>query len=228
MPYVLLGIAVVIGLYLMYRGLRNTNPRNMARMLALVVTLVGTGLIVFLSATGRLGPVGWAALLLPLFFRWRQIRQALKNLRGPTPGANSDVETKYLRMSLEHDSGVLRGTIIAGKYQGRTLDELSLQELLDLLHECRINDPPSARLLESYLDRVHGSAWRGGEEPRDTGGPMSREQALEVLGLGPGATPDEIREAHRRLLRVYHPDRGGSTYLAAQINQAKDILLSGS
>lgn len=235
MPYIVLGIAVAVGLFLVIKGLRNTNPRNLGRMVAMVATLAGTAVLVFLSATGRLGPIGWASLLLPLFLRWRHVQRMLKNMRGPTPGANSDVETAYLRMTLEHDSGVLRGTVIAGKHEGRNLDELGLDELLDLLRECRVNDPRSATVLESYLDRIHGPSWRGGADggedgavPPPGGSSMTREQAYEVLGLRPGATADEVREAHRKLLRANHPDRGGSTYLAAQINMAKDVLLSGS
>ncbi|MCR9257173.1 MAG: DnaJ domain-containing protein [Alphaproteobacteria bacterium] len=69
-----------------------------------------------------------------------------------------------------------------------------------------------------------GGGGRGGGGGA-TGGAMTRRQALDVLGLEEGATPDEIRAAHRRLMQTHHPDRGGSSYLAAQINQAKDILL---
>jgi hypothetical protein len=61
-------------------------------------------------------------------------------------------------------------------------------------------------------------------EPRRDGA-MSRDEALKVLGLGPGASADAVREAHRRLILQNHPDRGGSDYLAAKINQAKDVLL---
>ncbi len=229
MPYVLLGIAVAVGLFLVFRGLRNTSPRNAARMAAMVAVLVGAGVIVFFAATGRLGWFGWAALLLPMFLRLGAIRRAFRNLRGPTPGRSSDVETRYLRMELDHDSGVLKGTVIFGRHAGRTLDEMSLDELLDLLRECRVEDPRSAAILESYLDRVHGAARSAGADDgageAPPGGAMTRDQALEILGLGPGATEREIREAHRRLLRANHPDRGGSTFIAAQINQAKDVLL---
>ena len=227
MPYILLAIAAAIGLFLVIKGLRGTSPKNLGRMIAMVAVLLGTGIIVFFAATGRLGPIGWAALLLPLLFRLRQIRRAFRNMRGPTPGRSSDVETRFLRMELDHDSGVLRGTVIAGRYEGRTLDELTLGELLDLLRECRVDDPQSASVLESYLDRVHGAAWRGGEGGRAAApdGAMTRDQALEILGLSPGASAEDIREAHRNLLRANHPDRGGSTFIAAQINRAKDVLL---
>ena len=59
--------------------------------------------------------------------------------------------------------------------------------------------------------------------PRRTA--MSREEALAVLGLKPGAGPDDVRAAYKRLMKDFHPDRGGSDYLAAQINQAKDVLI---
>ena len=228
MPYILLAIAVAVGLFLVIKGLRGTSPKNLGRMIAMVAVLLGTGVIVFFAATGRLGPIGWAALLLPLLLRLRQVRQAFRNMRGPSPGRSSDIETRFLRMELDHDSGVLRGTVIAGQYQGRTLDELTLDQLLDLLRECRVNDPQSAPVLESYLDRVHGAAWRGGGDGTGRAaapdGAMTREEALDILGLSPDASEEDIRNAHRRLLRANHPDRGGSTFIAAQINRAKDVL----
>jgi hypothetical protein len=238
MPYFLLGLAVVVGVYLIYLGMKRSNPQNVRKMLAGVIFAVAFVVLGFLAATGRFGPLGWAVLALPLLMRWRNIAQAMRNMGGPTPGRNSDVETRYLRMTLEHDSGVLRGTVLAGAHKGRNLDEMPLDDLLDLLRECRVNDPESATILESYLDRVHGADWRGagggddagtgGGRARASSGGMTREQAYEILGLEPGASPDEIREAHRNLLKANHPDRGGSTWLAAQINLAKDILLPGN
>ena len=104
---------------------------------------------------------------------------------------------------------------------------------MDLLVECRAGDSQSAAVLEAYLDRVHGDDWReaygqGAEQASSappSGGPMTREEAYAVLGLEPEATEEDIRTAHRRLMQKMHPDRGGSTYLAAKLNQAKDLLL---
>ena len=239
MPYLLLGLAILIGLYFVFRGLRGTNPRNLQKMLATVVGIIAITILGFFAVSGRMGSFGWSMLALPLLLRWRAISQAMRNMRGPTPGKNSDIETAYLRMILQHDSGVLRGTVLRGQFEGRNLEELSLEDLFELLRECRINDPQSATVLETYLDRVHGAEWRGGawedsstDEGGGTsarsGGSMTREQAYELLGLKAGASEAEIRDAHRKLLMTNHPDKGGSTVLAAQINQAKDVLLPGA
>lgn len=67
----------------------------------------------------------------------------------------------------------------------------------------------------------------GTPPPRAPGGPMTRDEAYQVLGLAPGASETEIRAAHRRLMRGAHPDQGGSDWLAARINQARDVLLAG-
>ena len=184
----------------------------------------------------------WSFLLFglaPLLPRLMVALNRAKAARGPTPGSTSRVETGRLRMTIDHDTGELTGEVLGGTYQGRTLDSLPRAELLALLSEYRREDPESARLLEAYLDRRLGADWRDGDEDpaggtrgaRDGGGtgagefPMTAAQALEILGLGPDATREAIVSAHRRLIQKLHPDRGGSGYLAAQINRAKDILL---
>ena len=121
--------------------------------------------------------------------------------------------------------------MLKGAFAGRQLEELAPLEMARLWQDCRFADPQSAQILEAYLDRAHPS-WREdlaradgepGRRPRAAS--MTREQALEILGLAPGATEDDIRRAHRELMMKLHPDRGGSTYLAAKINEAKDVLL---
>ncbi|MBM86487.1 MAG: hypothetical protein CMM47_10755 [Rhodospirillaceae bacterium] len=113
---------------------------------------------------------------------------------------------------------------------------MGFEDLLDLLSECQ-SDPQSTQLLETFIDRAHGNDWRyksasssdgggTGGQTESASGRMSRSQALEILGLKEGANNNDIREAHKRLMLANHPDRGGSTFLASQINQAKEVLLA--
>lgn len=151
-----------------------------------------------------------------------------------TTGNQSRVASDILEMTLDHDSGDMSGRVLKGAFSGRNLVDLDEGEFIQLLHYCRGNDTDSARLLETYLDRRFGDSWR--EDDRDgtagsdqaaggaRNGPLSREEALEILGLEPGATRDEIVQAHRQMMQKMHPDRGGSTYLASLINEAKDVL----
>lgn len=233
MSYLILVVAVAIGLYLLVRGIQGIDPKVLLRIFKWTFAILGIGIATYLTVTGRIAYAAMiAAGLLPMLFRARRIAQAARSFRGPSPGQSSDVETAYLRMSLDHDTGELKGTVLEGPFRGRLVEELSLEELLALLRDCRVNDVQSAELLESYLDRVHGAEWRGGDPGAQAGRgdssdgrPMTVDEAYEILGVRRGADADEIRDAHRRLMLKIHPDQGGSTYLAAKINQAKEILL---
>ena len=134
-------------------------------------------------------------------------------------------------MTVNHESGDIGGEVLEGRFTGITLDQLQREQLLELLRECR-DDEESVAMLEACLDRVHGDDCRDRTNERDrqqaTGnaGTMSRDEALQVLGLSPDPTEEEILQAHRRLMKNMHPDRGGSDYLAAKINLAKETLLA--
>jgi hypothetical protein len=151
---------------------------------------------------------------------------------GASRGRSSEVTTDTLRMHLDHATGELEGEVLRGPFAGHLLDSLGLSDLLDLLAHCQREDPRSVPLLETYLDRRHGD-WRahaGAETGQDGGGSapagtMDEATALSILDLEPGASDEEIKAAHRRLMTRLHPDHGGSGYLAAQLNQAKDCLL---
>jgi DnaJ family protein C protein 19 len=80
-------------------------------------------------------------------------------------------------------------------------------------------------LLWQHWKSAHGTGPKPFSPPPRTGGPMSRAEAYQVLGLKSGATEAEIRDAHRRLMMAAHPDHGGSDWLATRINQARDLLL---
>jgi hypothetical protein len=238
LPLFILGIALLVGLYFLSQVFISTDPKILARYLRYTAVGVGAVVLVFLTVTGRLGmAMAVGAFLLPLAMRWRAVMNRVKAARGPTAGQQSGIETAWLRMRLDHDTGHMTGEVLNGPFRGRSLDDLSLDELLRLLVECRNADSPSAEVLEAYIDRTHPADWRehaAGEsedsrnrysENPTRGSDMTREEAYAILGLEPGADLDAIKQAHHRLMLKMHPDHGGSTYLAARINQAKDLLM---
>jgi hypothetical protein len=236
MAYLAFGLAALVLLALVGRSFLAANPATLARTLrwALIV-LVGLALA-FLLLTEEFGAaLGLLGGILTVALRGRALWNQFRTASGPAPGKVSEVETAYLRMTLDHDSGTMSGVIRRGRHQGRALAEMSRNDLAELWRECRAEDEPSARLLETYLDKV-APDWReaqsgeagGGEAPRSgSSSAMTRDEAYEILGLQPGATAEEVKAAHRRLMLKLHPDQGGSTYLAIRVNQAKDLLLKG-
>lgn len=240
-------IAVIVGVLWFLRWFARTPAPQVASAMRRGLLWGGIGILVIAALTGRLNPIfALLAAAVPMVLRIVNLLQLLplaqRLLRGlglaggpgsagGAEGRTSSIRTDYLEMALDHASGHLHGLVRKGRFQGRRLAELDLDELLDLLGECRTADPQSAAVLESYLDREHGADWaeRAGGRSAGAGlqgsGPLSKEEAREILGLAPNAGADEIRAAHRRLIQKYHPDRGGSDYLAAKINEAKRLLL---
>ena len=152
---------------------------------------------------------------------------------GATAARVSSARSATIETRLDLDTGVMTGLVLAGTFQGRSLDMLARAELLALHAVCRREDPDGALLLEAYLDRRF-ARWRDADEgqreargrARDSGA-MPRDKAYEILGLAEGASAEEVVRAHRALMKKFHPDHGGSTALAARINLAKDVLLKG-
>jgi len=238
--------AALGGLFWLLRWFQRTPPEQVARVLRKTALFAAIGLFILLAATGRLPWVfAAAAAAIPVLLRLLNllqalplIRQLMRGLRSGQPatpagghGQTSSIRTRFLDMRLEHDSGDLDGRVLEGPYRGLRLSELDLDQLVDLFACCQREDEQSTAVLEAYLDRNFGDEWRETAEPSAGGdaengsGTMTVSEAWAVLGLEPGADKREIREAHRRLMQKLHPDRGGSTYLAAKINQAKDLLL---
>lgn len=233
MLWLLAGAATLGLLLLSARVFANAPVEAIKSVLRWVAVLVGLGLAGLLLFTGR----GSQALVSVLFFgpaalnlyqRW-QARRTFSQGGRASPGQASRVETRTLRMQLDHDSGTMTGTILAGPYRGRELAELTLVELLVLWRDCRADDPQSVPLIEAWADRAfpdwrqEEGAGRGAAAP--PGGQMSRAEALAVLGLAEGADAAAIRAAYLRLMRAAHPDQGGSAWLAARLNEARDVLL---
>jgi len=229
MQYLLLGFAALLLFLLAARAYSMANPHALARQLRIgagVAALAGAGILVLR------GLVGFAISLATLgaWLLWGH--GGPLGPRGQTqkaPGQTSRVTTEHLEVELDHDSGDIHGRILKGIFAGRRLEELKPVELAHLWRDCRFSDPQSAQIVAAYLDRLHPT-WRDdmarqGAPSTDEEGRMSREQALEILGLPAGASDDDVRRAHRELMMKLHPDHGGSTYLAAKINEAKDVLL---
>ncbi len=230
MQFLLLGLAALLLLLLATRAYTMANPQVLARQLRIsagVAALAGAGFLVFR------GLVGYAVSLATLgsWLLWGQ--SGFPGFPGRTqksPGQSSRVTTEHLEVELDHDTGDIRGRVLKGFFEGRRLENLAPVELAHLWQDCRFSDPQSAQIIEAYLDRVHPT-WRDdmaradGEQTSGPDGKMSREQALDILGLKPGASEADVRRAHRELMMKLHPDHGGSTFLAAKINEAKDVLL---
>ena len=228
---------LLVGAVLLYLGLlalrtvSSTPPAQLMQIGKWVAGALVVLVALFFLATGRaVNALETLVVLAPLFVRWRSLWQSVRNAAGPKPGQSSKVETGWLRMSLDHDSGAMDGVVLQGARRGARLSECGRDDLLALLAELRVEDQEAATLLEAYLDRVHPD-WRGGaaqaqaDAAASPSAAMTHDEAHRILGLAPGADAKAIRDAHRRLMVKLHPDQGGSTYLAAQINQAKEVLL---
>ena len=226
MPYAIAAIALFVAAVLLLPRLVNANPATLAHAARGGFSGVILGLSMFFALRGLL------AIAVPLFLFGLFLHGARKgfNRTQKATGQKSSVRTSMLDMWLDHDDGSMDGTVLSGDLAGRQLSDLALPELLELLGVCVSANDQSAALLMAYLDRVHPQ-WReqdsqGGKSSSSAS--MSRADALDVLGLKEGATEREIRAAYRRMMKKHHPDNGGSAYLAARINEANDVLTSGS
>ena len=197
------------------------------------IGLIGAALLLL---RGRVGLAATLAGMAASFAGWRVFGPAWTSFRtaGPAAGGRagrvSTARSAMIEMRLDHDSGAISGAVLAGAHAGKALDALARPDLLSLREELKRDDPEGANLLETYLDRRF-AGWREAEQgqgERRGGvgtGAMSRREAYEVLGLPEGAGQTDIIQAHRALMKKFHPDHGGSTALAARVNQAKDVLM---
>lgn len=214
---------LILGLWLL-RVFATASPTAIRKAGLVLLALIGGAALLLMLVTGRgLQSIWSLAFFAPLL--WRRLQgwlAARRFAREPSADA-STVDTATLAMRLDHGTGQMSGRIRRGPHAGRELAELTLPEAIALLAECRGTDPDSVPLLEAWLDRAQPD-WRDAAPPAPAG-PMSRADALAILGLEEGATAEAIRAAHRRLMLSAHPDHGGSDWLAARINQARDLLV---
>ena len=231
MQPLLLGLATLALALIGLRAFTQANPAALARN----VRIGAGGLALAGAAVLLLRGALHFALGLGMLGLWLLAGQGVRpfggNAASGDAGASSTVRTDHLEMRLDHATGAMSGRVLKGFFKGRRLESLRPVELAHLWQDCRFVDPQSAQLVEAYLDHVHPT-WREdmtraeADTPKGADGRMPREEALEILGLDATATAEQIRRAHRDLMLKLHPDRGGSTYLAAKINEAKDVALA--
>jgi hypothetical protein len=238
MPTLIAGAVAVILLYSLLQMFRAANPVVLARAVKIGGGVVALAVAAFTGLRGELavaipigifgaGLLGWSPFGTSGFGPLGRLFGGSGAQRSP--GQTSRVRSQFLDMTLDHDSGELNGRIVAGPDAGHALDEYDLPHLTAMISSF---DAESVALFESYLDRRF-PAWRqnaqgnaaGGQGRAAASGKMTNEEAYQILGLQPGAGRDEIGRAHRGLMKKLHPDQGGSTYLAARVNEAKDTLL---
>jgi hypothetical protein len=230
MPTLIFGVVILVLLLWAGKLFANTDTRKLARIMRPAGGIGALALALFLGARGELV----VAIPLGIFgaglLGWMPFAAGLGQRTSKTPRQVSRVRSAFLEMELDHDTGGMRGRILAGPHEGVTLDILDVKTLVGLLANI---DDESRALLAAYLDR-RDPGWResadgdaaAGRGPTARSGKMTPEEAYQILGLQPGASAADIGRAHRNLMKKLHPDQGGSTYLAARVNEAKDILIS--
>jgi len=227
---------ISVGFYLAYRfkKIQADKQKQIIKYLLVFIVLAVLGL---LAVSGRLNwLVALVAALIPLavkFFssamRWLPSLTVLfRKVQAMRSAQNAQIVTGFLRIVINQSTGDIQGQVLQGVFKNKMLSALSIEDLLNLLATCQQQDKESAALLMAYLDRYH-HGWKSDESYQQQGfkpGAMTIEEARDILAVKKNATQDEIIQAHRKLMQKMHPDRGGSDYLAAKINQAKDTLLS--
>ncbi|WP_262269312.1 DnaJ domain-containing protein [Microvirga yunnanensis] len=228
----LYGIAAVTIFWWFVTNVSQANTAALAKVLKVTGGILALGIAALLGLRGRIDIAFLLGGLGLWLLGWSNFRiPGCGGTSRRTPGSISRVRSALIEMELDHDTGGMDGTALAGAFAGQRLASLDETSLLHLLSECRASDPDGSRLLEAYLDRrfplwrddIRKEQARTGEPTRS--GAMTEGEAYQILGLRPGASPDAIRQAHRSLMKKLHPDQGGSTYLAARVNQAKEYLL---
>jgi DnaJ domain len=228
MPLVLGLVVLVLALWAL-NIVSKVDPKVGARVMKASGGLLAIGFAAFLGLRGEIGvaiPLGAFGLGL---LGWLPFGASSFSSRTQTSGGQaSRVRTSYLEMELDHDSGAMQGRIVKGSHQGEALEQLDVKTLAAMLTEV---DEESRALLMAYLDRREPRWSEHAQGDAATGrsaastGKMTEEEAYQILGLERGASAEIITRAHRTLMKKLHPDQGGSTYLAARINEAKEILL---
>ena len=237
MPRMILLLAVALTLIILIRRAHRQPPHK--RRGAYLQIILGSAVVgvIILTLMGKMHWIGAALTgalvlarqMLPLLIRVLPMLGSLRGQNTNAAGKKSEVSSRILKMTLDHDSGDLSGVVLEGNFRDWLLEELDREQLEDLMAFCLREDADSAQLLASYLEQRFPDDTGHTEHNANTGATnatgLTQAEALAVLGLGEEASNDDIVAAHRALIQKLHPDRGGNDYLAAKINEAKDFLI---
>lgn len=232
MNILLVVLAGLVGILVITTLFRTLGRARLLRGLRWIIGGTAAVLAAFLILRGRIDIGSIIGAVAFTVLRYGRLGPLVIGGGDVSEDNESGVKSRFIAMHLDHASGEISGRVTAGRFKGADLMDLGEYDTRELLAEVG-GDPDSLALLETWLDK-NRAGWReyfaeqdaaaGGEAPGGAA-PDPEAEAYSVLGLAPGATADDIREAHRKLMKKVHPDQGGSTYLASKINEAKDRLL---
>lgn len=238
--FLIIAIVLIVALFL-YKKFSGMPPEQAKRAWQKLAFIGGGMTLLVLTVFGKLpwlfaiigGLLPFAQKLLTGFRTLETFKNVFGQVTGRASNTNSGpisrILTRYFDLQLNQLTGAMSGMILRGRFRGRQLGQLDLEALIEVRAECAVDDPDSAAVIDAYLNQRFGNTWQqpGARERSHAtpSGNMGRAEALAILGLSEPTTPEAIKDAHRRLMQRMHPDRGGSDYLAAKINQAKDILM---
>ncbi|MEH6402768.1 MAG: DnaJ domain-containing protein [Sneathiella sp.] len=230
LAFFIIGIALLVALIIGGKSLANADPKHIIRAFRIAGAIILGSLAAFFAYTGRFQiapPLALVALFLlrkkPLFGR-----------NTPSSGQKSEVTTDWLHANLDHDTGEMDAEILQGVFMGERLSQLTYPQLQELSRDLE-EDEQSAAILVTFLERnfaetendqhSHSGNRSNGNSNHSQQSGMSRSEAFEILELDPTANDKDIKAAHKRLMKKFHPDHDGSAYMAAKLNRAKEVLL---
>lgn len=246
--YIVLAVAGVFALVLLIKllwGNKKVALTSKPVLIASAVLVLVLGVGMLSNRIHPLAAVGTAILpfmkrallMLPLLAQSLMIGNSLKGLFNRTrfqsfsdadnDDEGSEASTDELAMVLDHESGNISGRVLKGPHANKDLNELDDIEVAELYRSLKTEE--SKRLLEAYIARhrpdLGTQNHADGEQEAQSDDQMTVQRAADILGVEPTASRDKIVEAHRRLIQHLHPDQGGSSYLAAELNEARRVML---
>lgn len=220
----LLALGLIFLLFKAINSYKRLPAQKRKAFLLKCALFAAVALLLLGVATGRMHWVGAiVAAMLPLLrFGAGTLTRVLPMWLNRTGGV-APVKTPYLDVKVAVTKGTIFGEILQGPHAGKKIESLDDNELEELERFYQGKDAKSFYLIKFARRALTGKAEQQQQAP--SFGDPSREEALQTLGLSGTPTREEIINAHRRLINRLHPDRGGSDFLAARVNQARDVLL---